>query len=124
MSKDKNLETLLLKSKDIELQEYEVKCATTNIFNKVVEFVKAKSELESKQNRVYEFTPKMLYKIFEINNSKYFADLFWTHSNNPKNLKANPTNEILFTSPRRSVYRLMTKEEVAKLPKKPEVKTS
>ena len=111
------LENLLQKSEKLEIQNFEAKNSMTPLFIEVVEFCKVQSELNITQNKgVYEFTPKMLYSIFEQNNSKYFADQLWTHSDNPKNLKANPKNKVFFTSPRRCVYRYIvqkeTKEEV------------
>jgi len=51
----------------------------------------------------------------EKNNSKYFADFLWTHSDNPKARKANPKNTVYFRDVRRSVYTLLPvekKEEV------------
>ncbi len=100
-----NLDKLLQKSSSISLKNYEVKNSMTNIFSRVVEFVKVQSEVHLKKTgKVYEFSPKMLYDIFEENNSKYFADLLWTHSSNPKNLKSNPKNRVYFNSPRHSVY--------------------
>ena len=114
MSKE-NLDSLLQKAESIEIRDFEVKNSMTNIFSRVKEFCEAQSALYLKQNKtVYEFTPKMLHDIFEENNSKYFADLLWTHSSNPKNLKSNPKNEVLFASPRRSVYTWIVVEKKEK----------
>jgi len=111
MSKMTNLEKLLEKSDKIELKDFEAKNSMTNIFSDVVEFIKRKTELERTKGNEYLFTPKMLHELFEINNSKYFADQLWTHSDNPKNIAKHPKNAVLFTSPRRSVYKLIVKSE-------------
>jgi hypothetical protein len=109
---DVKLKDLLRKSDSLELQDFEVReSSMKNVSKQVVEFVTAKTELEAKENKEFLFTPKMLHEIFEVNNSKYFADFLWTHSDNPKNIVANPKNKIYFTSPRRSVYKLKVTEE-------------
>ena len=108
MSDKSKLDKLLQKSEKLEIQDFEVHNSMTNIFIDVVEFVKRKTEIEFTKNQsVYEFTPKMLHELFEINNSKYFADLLWQNStSNSKIGKKLP----VFESPRRSVYRLLTKK--------------
>lgn len=107
MSKDNRIQKLLEKANKLQLEDFEYKNSMKNISLEVIEFIKRKTEVERKNGREYLFTPKMLHEIFEENNSKYFADFLWTHSDNPKNLKKNPKNRIFFTSPRRSVYKLI-----------------
>lgn len=113
------IEQLLQKSKTIQITNFEVSNALSDINQQIVDFVKAKTEVENKNNVVFEFTPKMLFKIFELNNPKYFADFLWAHSDNPKNKKLHPRNQVFFTSPRRAVYRLLKVVE-----KKVEVESS
>lgn len=108
MTNTSQIEQLLQKSKTITITSFEVTNALSNMNQRIVEFVKAQNEVNINQKKdVYEFTPKMLFKIFEENNPKYFADFLWTHSDNPKNKKLHPRNQIFFHSPRRSVYRLV-----------------
>ena len=112
MKNIQKIEELLQKSDSLELQDFEVRTSSMkNVSKQVLELVTRKTEIENKKNREYEFTPRMLFTIFEENNSKYYADLLWTHSDNPKNLIANPKNVISYTSPRRSVYKLKVVEK-------------
>ena len=112
MSKNVQIEDLLQKSNSLELQDFEVRTSSMkNVSKQVLELVTKKTEIENKKGREYEFTPRMMFTIFEVNNSKYYADLFWTHSDNPKNLIANPKNVISYTSPRHSVYKLKVVEK-------------
>ena len=106
---DLKIDKLLQKADSLELQNFEVKNSMTNIFSGVVELVKRRTVVVKKRdNEIYEFTPKMLFDIFEQNNPKYFADLLWQNSTSNKKLgKKKP----VFESPRRSVYRLIVKKD-------------
>ena len=106
---DQKIDKLLQKADSLELQNFEVKNSMTNIFSGVVELVKRRTVIVKKRdNVIYEFTPKMLYDIFEQNNPKYFADLLWQNSTSNKKIgKKTP----IFESPRRTVYRLIVKKD-------------
>lgn len=108
------MEELIRRAESLAIEDYLPKSATTNVYNEVVELVKAKTELEKSRGKdFWYFTPTMLAEIFSDseNTSKYYADLLWTHSDNPKNVKANPKNEVLFHSPQRGLYHLITEDQ-------------
>ena len=112
MSKNDKLSELVQRASEKSIEDYRIARKTVNVYKDVVEVLRQVTAEKATNGEEYFFSPKVLHEIFEVNDTKYFADLLWRQSTIEKNLIANPKHDVVFVNVARSVYRLATDEEI------------
>ena len=97
---------MLARIEKIDAANYQTQNATDNVAAEILIAVKHKTKIMEAEGKTFDFKPKMIYDTVQRNNPKYFADYLWTHSDEPKNLKANPKNKVYFQKLEKGWYRL------------------